>query len=245
MAHVNHNLLDAVKARLLPLAPREAAMERFIEKLPRNRVAARLVPHDGVTVIDEKKGEYKSRGAGACFVLSLDDADHRGGWFYIEAALVRHNGNRLANLQVETADTADRRFDWPITTNLRGSIREVVYLPPGVTRLLWFPSGAPGFFSQSPLLVHRVSVVESAARRLHRVLLTRANCQHDPAIFSQGLSLWRALSHLQKAYRQTADLRAGRARGIDYPAFLALADKFSLSDVVRMREQAMDWLVRC
>ena len=238
MAHVNHNPLDAVKARLLPLAPREAAMERFIERFPRRRVAARLVPFDCVTVVDEKKGEYKSSGAGACFVLSLDDADRRGGWFYIEAALVRHNGNRLANLQVETADKADRRFDWPITTNLRGSIREVVYLPPGVTRLLWFPSGAPGFFSQSPLLVHRVSRFESAARRLHRVLLTRANCQHDPAIFSQGLSLWRALSHLQKAYRQTADLRAGRARGIDYPAFLALADKFSLSDVVRMREQA-------
>ena len=70
------------------------------------------------------------------------------------------------------------------------------------------------------------------------MLLSRAKCQHDPAIFSQGLSLWRAVGHLQKAYRQTADVRAGRARGIDYPAFLALADKFSLSDVVRMREQA-------
>ena len=238
MTHGNHNPVDPVKARLLPLAPREAAMERFIEKFPRRRVAARLVPFDCVTVIDGKKGEYKSTGADSCFALSLDESDRRGGWFYIEAALVRHNGNRIANLRVETADKADRRFDWPITTNLRGSIREVVYLPPNVTRLLWYPTAAAGFFSQSPLLIHRISSVESFARRLHRVLISRVNYKPDLTIRGQALSVWSAVSNLQKAYRQTADLRAGRARGVDYPAFLAHAEKFSLSNMGRMREQA-------
>jgi O-antigen biosynthesis protein len=234
----NRNPVDAVKARLLPLAPREAAMERLIEKFPRRPVASRLVPFDGVTVVDEKKGEYKSSGADACFALNLDDPDRRGGWFYVEAALVRHNGNRLASLRVETSDKADRSFDWPITTNLRGSVREVVYLPPDVTRLLWFPTGAPGFFSHSPLLVHKISWFEGAARRLHRVLLSTGQYRPDPAIPSQGQGLWSALSHLQKAYRQTADLRASRARGINYPAFLAHAEKFSKNEMGRMREQA-------
>ena len=238
MTGVEQTPPDAVKARLLPLSPGDAAMERFIEVFPRHRVAAGLVPLDGIAVIDERKGEYKSTGTGCCFVLTLDSGGSRGGWYYVEAALVRHNGSRFANLRVEMADRADRRFDWPITTNLRGSIREVVYLPPNATRLLWFPTGAPGFFSQSPLLVHKISRIESAARRLHRVVDLIGRFRRGRLACPQEFGWWAALTNLQGAYRQIADLRRLRARRNDYPAFLARSDKLNLDSAAELRKRA-------
>ena len=258
VTYIDHARADAVKMRLLPLSPGDAAMERFIEAFPRRRIAAALVPLHRIAVIDEDKGEYKATGTGACFVLALSDDGHQGGWYYVEAALVRHNGNRLANLRVETVDTLDRRFDWPVTTNLRGSIREVIHLPPNVARLLWFPTFAPGFFSQSPLLIHRISRFESIARRLHRVVDTIDKFKGDAGVrdkwpgvsfsflaasfwVSLGAALWAALSGtsttLQTAYRRTADLRTGRARGNDYPAFLTRTEKLNLSAEQRIRKQ--------
>jgi O-antigen biosynthesis protein len=238
VTHVNPDPVDAVKSRLLPLAPREAAMERFIERFPRRWVTADLTPLKSIAVIDAGKGEYRSAGTDACFVLTLDGVGQEGGWFYVEAALVRHNGNRLACLKVETTDSSDRRFDWPITTNLRGSIREVIYLPPNLKRLLWHPTCAPGFFSQSPLRIHRISFFESVARRLHRVVVTIAGDKREPAILKKGLGVFRALGHLEHAYRQTAQLRADRVRGNNYQEFLARAEKLSRVEQRQMREQA-------
>ena len=216
-------------------------MERFIEAFPRRQIAASLVPLDRIAVIDEDRGEYRATGTGACFVLDLDDDGRKGGWCYIEASLVRHNGNRMASLRVETADTLDRRFDWPITTNLRGSIREVIYLPPDVTRLLWFPTGTPGFFSQSPLLIHRISRFESIARRLYRVVNTGGKFKGDAAVSDKQSALRTAVSRtgttLQTAYRRTADLRTGWARGNDYPDFLARTEKRNLSAEQQIRKQ--------
>ena len=232
---------DAVKTRLLPLSTVEAAMERFIEAFPRRRVAAALVPMDAITVIDKDKDEYQATGTGACFVLTLGEDGSKGGWYYFEAALVRHNGNLLANLRVETVDALDRRFDWPINTNLRGSIREIIYLPPNVTRLLWFPTGAPGFFKQSPLLLHRVSRIESIARRWYRVMNTLGKFERDSVASARRSALWSvffgASNALQTAYRRTAEERIRRIRGNDYPAFLARTEKRDLSAEQHVRQK--------
>jgi O-antigen biosynthesis protein len=250
---IDHYRADTVKARLLPLSPTEAAMERFIEMFPRRRITATLTALDSIAVIDEAKGEYKSTGADPCFVLGFGDQGHQAGWYYIEAALVRHNGSRVANLRVEMVDPLDRQFDWPVTTNLRGSIREVVYLPSNVTRLLWFPTGAPGFFSQSPLMVHKISFVESVARRLHRVIDTRGKVKGNAAVGNQwpgssaaaGAAFWStsgrgvssALTNLQTAYRRTVDFRIGRTRGNDYAAFLARIAQLDLAAGSRIQKQ--------
>ena len=211
-------------------------MERFIETFPRRRIAAGLAPLDSIAVIDESKGEYKSTGTDPCFLLTLRDAGHEGGWYYVEAALVRHNGSRLANLRVEMVDKLDRRFDWPVTTNLRGSIREVIYLPANAMRLLWFPTGAPGFFSQSPLLVHKISFIESVARRLHRVVDTIGKGKSKGKGKAKGAAA--VLTSLQSAYLQTADLRTRRVRGNDYPAVLAHTAKLDFAAGQQIRRQA-------
>ena len=210
---------DAVKSRLLPLSGPDAALEQFIEWLPRRCISASLRVLQDIATIDADRGEYKATGTHPCFELILDDTLRGGVWLYLEAALVRNNGDRAARLQVERG--AAEPLNWPITTNLRGSVREVLRLPTGVTRLLWFPTSSPGYFSQSPVLVHRIGVLESAARRWHRVVLTTRQFRHAPVESRAGLTLWRAVADLQDAYRRTAELRNRRERGADYALFLA------------------------
>lgn len=219
-ADAGRRLVADVKAMLLPLLPLDAALERLVESLPRRWVGSRLVPGQDIETLDESKGEYRATGANPCFDLILDPSARQGGWFYLEAALVRHNGNRKASLQVEVQGDPVQSFVWPVSTNRRGTVREVVQLPPNATRLCWQPTAAPGYFSQSPMLVHRIGSLESFGRRLHRV----AHCSQS------AMALLRALPDLHSAYRRVSDGGARAAFGNDYPAFLVRAEKRDRQD---------------
>jgi hypothetical protein len=161
-----------VKARLYPLTKFTKFLEWLIERLPRDLIAIQIIPQNNVIIINEKSGEYKALSEDPSFLLAMQPQLKRGGWFYLEAALVRHTGDREARLFGRGGRSGDEAFDIPIPSNLRGTVREVFYLPGPVTNVFWSPMRAPGFFSQSPLLIHRISTVESYLRRAHRVVLT-------------------------------------------------------------------------
>lgn len=226
-AHVVDDSSGGVKSRLLPLSPTDALMERIVEMLPRRQVWARLVPARDIVVVDDVRGDFKAVGGNPCFDLILDLPPHRGVWLYIEGALVRNSGSRVASLDGDAAVVGAPDLHWPITTNLRGTIREVVFLPPGIQALRWTPTGAPGFFTQSPLLVHVIGQLESGARRLHRVLLHWGRLCRPPSGAGDALSLWGALTNLQSAYRRTADLRESHLRGGDYRMIVARDERLA------------------
>ncbi len=214
-----------VKSALLPLTRIDALLEALVEHLPRRRVSARLVPASQITVLDAQRGEFKSSGGNPFFELQLVGSDLDGAWVYIEGALARNSGSRQARLEGTLGGGLKGGFSWPVSTNLRGTIREVVYLPRGTATLRWVPTSAPGFFTQSPLLVHRIGRLESAARRLHRVLFTLGRLRQAADSDGPALTLWGALVDLQGAYRRAADIRSAAARGDDYPAMLLRLDR--------------------
>ena len=226
-------LVIQVKSRLLPPSPLESALERLIESLPRHLVSVSMTTERDVVVLSESKGEYKAIGDAPRFELTISPSP-RAGWYYLEAALVRNNGSREAHILVVT-DQGQHTI--PIPTNLRGTVREVIYLPIGVTKLYWIPTAAPGFFSQSPLLVHKISVIESFFRRAYRVVFDLLRFRNRPPATRAGLTWWKAISNRQDAYQRTATLRIKRLMGNDYSAFIALNDTLKKADIRALRKQ--------
>ena len=222
-----------VKSRLLPLSLLERALERLVESLPRHLVSVSMTTERDVVVLLDSTGEYKAIGDAPRFELTFSPSP-RAGWYYLEAALVRHNGSRDAHILVVT-DQGQHTI--PIPTNLRGTVREVMYLPIGVTKLYWMPTAAPGFFSQSPLLVHQISVVESFFRRAYRIVFDLVRFSNRPPATRAGLTWWGAISNWQDAYQRTATLRIKRLLGTDYSAFIALNDTLKKADIRAMRTQ--------
>jgi GT2 family glycosyltransferase len=223
-----------VKSRLLPPTPLEARIERLIEMLPRKRVDVLLVPGNEVQAVDAANGEYRATGSNPWFDMVLGEGARSGGWFYLEASMVRNNGSRVASLCLSAADRAGGTT-WPIPTNLRGSVREVLHLPAGISALRWQPTAAPGYFSQSPLLLHSIGWVESVLRRAYRIGAVYGQWRRDGGPSPGRMVWWMVQGGLQRVYRATTDYRVGQGRGNDYGAFVARTERLGRGDLKKMR----------
>lgn len=235
--------VQRVKARLYPLTPFAGFLEFLVERLPRRCVEVHLEPAEDLASLGQ--GEYRSTGKNPTFTIAPTPPIAAGGWFYLEAALVRHTGDREAMIHGIGPAPACEAFHCPIPSNLRGTIREVVFIPSKAQRVCWSPMREPGFFSQSELLVHRITAMESWLRRAHRVLLTWLEQRRSPA--RSSLHPAKALGNLQQAYLQTARMQIERYRGHDYAGFLARLDKpiqRELSEIASRLEGSRDTLPR-
>jgi O-antigen biosynthesis protein len=228
------HIVGQIKSRLLPLSPLMLVLEWLIERLPRQLIRIELKPTDHVAVINESQGEYEATGNTPSFEMIFAPALPQRGWYYLEAALVRNNGNREAGIR---ADIRGESITIPIPTNLRGTVREVFYLPSNVTALHWSPTAAPGFFSQSQLLLHKITPLESTLRRISRVLFDLWRFRSRTTATRVGLTWWGAIRNLQDAYQCTATLRIKRLMSNDYSAFIALNDTLKKADIRAMQKQ--------
>lgn len=235
--------IGQVKLRLLPLSPLVFALEWLIERLPRHLIKVELKPNDDIAFINKNKGEYKATGNTPSFEMIFAPASPQGGWYYLEAALVRNTGNREASIRADIPSHTDiqsedkKSITIPIPTNLRGTVREIFYLPLNVTALHWSPTAAPGYFSQSPLLLHKITPLESTIRRMSRVIFDLWRFRNRAPSTRSGLTWWGGFSNLQGAYQRTANLRFKRAMGNDYSAFIALNDTLKKADIRAMHKQ--------
>ncbi len=244
MTTLSEPLLEQVKSRLLPLSSLMITMERLIERLPRSLIRVELKATDDVAVINASKGEYKATVNAPFFEMTFAPAPPQGGWYYLEAALVRNNGSREACICADIRNESTESITIPIPTNLRGTVREVFYLPPDIMRLRWSPTAAPGMFSQSQLLLHKITPLESTLRRMSRVIFDLWRFRNRTPSRNAGLSWWRAIIDLQDAYRRTATLRLNRLMDNDYPAFIALNDNLKEADIRAMRKQVLQLPLR-
>lgn len=229
--------LMQVKSRLFPLSLWESVLEWLIERLPRRLIRVELNPNDEVAVINDSKGEYKATGYAPGFSITLTPAAPQGGWYYLEAALSRNNGNREASIRADVRGKDQESITISIPTNLRGTVREVFYLPSNVTGLHWSPTAAPGFFSQSPLLLHKITLLESTLRRIYRVINDLWRFRSRTPVSRFGLTWRGAISNLEDAYQRTATLQIKRLMGNDYAAFIALNDTLKKSDIRAMHKE--------
>lgn len=235
-------LSDQVKAQLLPLPRWEARLEQLIERLPRTLVPVEMTPGNNIQVLDTHKGRYRAHSDAPHFILHLDPLFSQGGWYYLEAAVVRNTGSREAALMVETSDKTV--YTIPIPTNLRGTVREVFFLPPNIRSLRWSPTAAAGYFSQSPLLIHRISPLESTLRRLYRVLFDLWRMRDRMKAIGPLPIRRQACSRLHNSYLLTANLRIKRLSGHDYPTFIALNDTLKKRDISTIHRQIAQWPMR-
>lgn len=209
---------DTIKSRLLQPSRIERIFEKLIEFLPRKQIFCTLEQNDKIEQICNSPGDYRSMGNGALFNLTFVKQPKRG-WHYLEAALSRGNGDRIAGFIVKKA--AEEIFI-KVSSNLRGSIREVIYLPSDILAVYWLPCNAPGYFSQTPLLLHRISWLESALRRVYRIIYDAY--RWDGVLKAIQLSIF-SLINLDVTYRKNVDLRVSRFSGFEYSSFLIRSDK--------------------
>lgn len=222
-----------VKALLLPVSRLESILEKLIELLPRQKKQITLTPLKDIDSLSQMRGEFRSVGNAPTFKVSLVGGI-KAGWYYLEAALVRNNGSRVATIVL---DFGSYKRELLIPSVLRGSIREVIYIPDGVKEMMWVPTAARGFFTQSPLQLHKISRAESILRRAYRVIYDLWRFRHIPTEGRGEFNWTGLLVNLQDSYQKSAKLRIQRVSGNDYSAFIAQYDVLTSSRVRKIRSQ--------
>lgn len=121
-----------VKSRLLPHSLLEGTLEWLVECLPRRIIKVGLVPTDDISVVNASKGEFNAIGDAPRFEMVFDLAPPlQSGWYYLEAALVRNNGNRETSIRADIRhEDKESSVSLPIPTNRRGTVREVFFCLP-------------------------------------------------------------------------------------------------------------------
>ena len=92
MTILTEPILAQVKSRLSPLFSLMMIKERLIECLPWKFIRIDLKATDDLAVINVSKGEYHATVNAAVFDMMIAPASPKGGWYNLEAALVRNHG---------------------------------------------------------------------------------------------------------------------------------------------------------
>lgn len=222
--------ISDVQAKLLPLPLFVKFLERLLMLLPRTHCPVELEPEGDLKPLDIDKGEWEATGVDPRFRMRIGQGPLRAGWYYLEAALTRHSGNRVAKIYFDQGRGLSERNSVFVPSNRRGSVREVLHLPGGIRTLRWDPTESPGYLSQSPLIVHRITRTESLLRRVWRVLFDLWRFRSHPPHARAGLTVRRMFQNLGDAYARSASLRRTREAAIAYDAFLRRNDNVSNLD---------------
>ena len=241
---------DIVKSRLTPRTRLRARLEGLIERLPRWALPVRLMPGAGIDVLHAGRGEYRALSAEPRFTVDCGPQPLLSGWYLVETVLSHNNGSRQAGLvasvvAVSGVDAVEHPT--PVVLSGQGGVSEVFWLPQHVAALDWVPTGAEGFFTQAPLLLHRIGALESRLRRLGRVLDDLRRQRRLAPARRAGLRWIDAFCNLPHAYQCSAVLhntlgQAGEPDGTvadeAYRAFIALNENVGRRQLATMRKQA-------
>ncbi len=208
----------SVKALLYPLTPLESIFEQLIERLPRSWLKIDFQVQKGSLVEQLGPREFLSGSERPWLKIVVADSVW-GGWYYLEAALTRNTGSREAFLGMTLKSGVS--VEIPVPSNLRGSVREVFYVPSGAQDLTFMATAAKGFFTIAGLEIHRISSLEACLRQAHRVWidfwgkgLQLSGVQSWGRMFREG-------GWLHKCYLESARVRMAGARRNNYPPYVS------------------------
>lgn len=208
-------------------------LERLVSWLPRQSIEVSLTPAGEIEVVPDQDCEFIATGESSRFTLDFP-GPYRSGWYYLEAALVRNNGNFTSSLRIGTTTGVANKS---VATNQRGSAGEVFQLSANTDFIHWCPTAAPGYFSLSRVRVYRISALEGGLRRLHRVVQDLWRYRGMSSTERAGLTWWGLFTDLAKAYEQSAALRLNRRIGADYTAFVRTHDSLTAWRCWQIRRQ--------
>ena len=222
-------LITCVRNLLLPAPPPFIQwLERVLRLLPSRFYPVTLLPVADVKPVNAVNGDYHATGNHPVFQIVDESHLSDAGWYLLEAVVVRHGGNRIAKLHVGDDMEDDGIF---IPSNRRGSISEVIYLPHGLDKVRWSPMETSGRFTQSALIFHRITSVESFFRRAWRVWDDWWRLRLRSAAGRDGVSWYSPFVALNRAYAWSAGLRRAHSIALTYPAFIQRSDLLSDEDV--------------
>lgn len=227
-------MIEKVRSMLLPLPLYAQWLEKFMMLLPRKFEPIAISPSDNLKIHEDNKhgdSTFEATNQDPNFTLIFDENKTTAGWFYLEAALTRHNGNRIAKIYFDLGTGFSEQNSIFIPSNLRGSVREVFYLPKGVKKIRWDPMEASGLFSQSPLIIHKITWLESYFRRAWRVNQDLLRLHHLSKHQRKGISWKDILVNITNAYNWSANLRRNTEEGIEYKKFIELNDTLTPEDI--------------
>ncbi len=152
------------------------------------------------------------------------------GWVLLRGRLDRRGGGYSAYLHAEDADGQASTFELPVT--LKGTILELLNLPPRTVRLLLEPLQGEGEFALGAFSLKRVGQMECLWRMARRVA---------PMYYRQtrerrkraGLHVRTGVLHLREAYRLAGRFRTF-APIIPYDRWIEDNDALTASDVTRI-----------
>jgi GT2 family glycosyltransferase len=230
-------LIANVRKMLLPAPPPFVQwLERMLRLLPSQFYPVQPLPVSDVKAINPDNGDYYATGNHPCFLLVAEPSQPAAGWYLLEAALVRHGGNRIAKLYVDIGRGYIEDDSIFIPSNRRGSISEVVYLPYGLKNVRWSPMESSGRFTQSALIFHRITGLESFFRRAWRVWDDWWRLRHLSLIEREGVSWYSPLVNLSAAYAWSADLRRANSSTTDYASCIQRNDTLTADDVIAINQ---------
>lgn len=225
-------LITTVRKMLLPAPPPFVQwLERALRLLPSQFYLVRPLPVSDVKAINPDNGDYYANGDLPCFQIISDSSHSAAGWYLLEAALVRHGGNRIAKLYLDLGRGYCDEDSIFIPSNRRGSISEVVYLPHGLHNIRWSPMESSGRFTQSALIFHRITGIESFFRRAWGSWSNLWRYRHLSPMERDGVSWYTPLTNLSAAYAWSANLRRVNSSDVNYASFIKRNDTLIVEDI--------------
>ncbi len=237
--NTNQQQINDVRKMLLPAPPFFVQLlEQLVRLLPSQFQPVIVLPEKDIKVINLDNGEYCAMADHPCFQLAAETTPQSAGWFYLEAALVRHGGNRIAKIYTDLGRGYCEDDSIFVPSNRRGSIGEVVYLPYGLKNIRWSPMETAGQFTQSTLIFHQITGLESFIRRTYRVWSDIWRFRHNSLVERSDVSWFSPMVNLAKAYAWTADLRKAKTKVmiVEYSEFIKRNDTVTAEDLLAIEK---------
>lgn len=229
--------LNKVYEMLTPLSPFAQWGEHVLTLLPRLSFLTSLTIESNVVVVSFESSSFRATKNPPLFKLEFESKIIPHGWFCLEAKLTRHNGNRIAKLFYALGNGSNESDYISIPTNRRGTIREVFFLPKGIQAIRWQPMEASGLFQQSPLIIHKISWLESYCRRAWRVIGDLWKHRHLKRENRNSITWLSLYTNISKAYAWTAQLRLNKSPVLSYEDFIQRNDTITLDDIRAIKRQ--------
>ena len=241
------NQIKAVRNMLLPKPPLFIQwLETLLRILPNEFHPVNLLIDEGISVINHDNGEYYASKENSYFQIYAESTQQSAGWFYLEAILVR-GSNQIAKIYTDLGRGYCEEDSIFIPSNQRGTIGEVVYLPNGLTNIRWSPMETVGRFTQSTLIFHKITRLESFARRTYRVWSDMWRFRNSLLVEGSDVRWFSPMVNLTRAYTWTADLRKSKTKDfiVDYLEYTKRNDTVIAEDlvVIKMYNSLVDFFI--
>jgi len=161
------------------------------------------------------------------------------GWVVLSATLNRKGRDFSATLIAETFGPGGQPHYFPLPATRKGKIFELIYLPPGVSRLFLEPMRSLGTFSIPEISMLPVSNIERVIRMWRRVIDV---CYKTSRIkrHKVGLRFYLPFLDIQKAYLLAGRLRT-YAPELSYNKWLKSFDSLKGEDRRAIRQHIKTW----